>query len=134
MAIGDGLTWGEPVLTICDRFRLNELVDALGTHVPIEPRVTRWSDSSYDIRALRKGAKDGPFTITPEADLPLRVSLRSARVENDTGGNMRMIKRDRGSNTGRDDVAAALILASGAFEQYSGAPEESKERRPVVVG
>ena len=35
--------WGEPALTICDRFRLNELVDALGPYVPIEPRVTRWS-------------------------------------------------------------------------------------------
>ena len=57
--------WGEPALTICDRFRLNELVDALGPHVPIEPRVTRWSDSSYDIRALRKGAKDGPFSPCP---------------------------------------------------------------------
>ena len=32
--------WGEPVLTLCDRFRLNELVDALGPYVAIEPRVT----------------------------------------------------------------------------------------------
>ena len=65
--------WGPPILTVCDRFRLNELVDALGPHVPIEPRITRWSDAAYDIRALRKGFKDGPFSIASEADALLRV-------------------------------------------------------------
>ena len=47
---------------------------------------------------------------------------------------MRLIKRDRGSNTGRDDVAAALTLAAGAFERYPGGAAESEERRPVLVG
>ena len=28
---------------------------------PLEPRVSRWSEASADIRALRKLAKDGPF-------------------------------------------------------------------------
>ena len=126
--------WGEPVLTICDRFRLNELVDALGPYVPIEPRVTRWSEASYDIRALRKGVKDGPLTVAPDALGLLTVSLAASKIENDTGGNMRLIKRDRGSNTGRDDVAAALTLAAGAFERYPAAPADTEERRPVVVG
>ena len=126
--------WGEPVLTLCDRFRLNELVDALGPYVPIEPRVTRWSEASYDIRALRKGVKDGPLTVAPDALGLLTVSLAASKIENDTGGNMRLIKRDRGSNTGRDDVAAALTLAAGAFERYPAAPADTEERRPVVVG
>ena len=125
--------WGEPVLTICDRFRLNELVDALGPYVAIEPRITRWSEASYDIRALRKGVKDGPLTVAPDALGLLTVSLAASKIENDTGGNMRMIKRDRGSNTGRDDVAAALTLAAGAFARYP-APAETEERRAVVVG
>ena len=126
-------TWGEPVLTLCDRFRINELVDALGPYVPIEPRVTRWSEASYDIRALRKGAKDGPFTITPEAADLLMVSLSSAMVENDSSGNMRMIKRSK-NNAARDDVAAALTLVAGAFERYPAPAQDLEERRPVVVG
>ena len=126
--------WGEPALTICDRFRLNELVDALGPYVPIEPRVTRWSDSSYDIRSLRKHAKDGPFSLAPgPADL-LAASLSRTRVESDSSGNLRLIKQDRGSNTTRDDVGAALTLAAGAFERYPAAPADTEERRPVVVG
>ena len=126
--------WGEPALTICDRFRLNELVDALGPYVPIEPRVTRWSDSSYDIRATRKGAKDGPFSLAPESADLLAASLSRTRVESDSSGNLRLIKHDRGSNTSRDDVSAALVLAAGAFERYPAAPEDAEERRPVVVG
>ena len=126
--------WGEPALTICDRFRLNELVDALGPSVPIEPRVTRWSESSYDIRATRKGAKDGPFSLAPESADLLAASLSRTRVESDSSGNLRLIKHDRGSNTSRDDVSAALVLAAGAFERYPAAPEDAEERRPVVVG
>ena len=112
---------------------LNELVDALGPYVAIEPRVTRWSEASYDIRALRKGVKDGPLTVAEDALGLLTVSLAASKIENDTAGNMRLIKRDRGSNTGRDDVAAALTLAAGAFARYPAAAE-SEERRPVVVG
>ena len=57
--------WGEPALTLCDRFRLNELVDALGPYVPIEPRVTRWSDSSYDIRATQETRQGWTFQPGP---------------------------------------------------------------------
>ena len=126
--------WGEPALTICDRFRLNELVDALGPYVPIEPRITRWSDSSYDIRATRKLAGDGPFSLAPESADLLAASLSRTRVESDSSGNLRLIKHDRGSNTSRDDVGAALVLAAGAFQRYPAAPEDAEERRPVVVG
>ena len=45
-------TWGKPASLIADRFRLDELKDA---RVPCQvvPRVTRWSEAAYDIRALR---------------------------------------------------------------------------------
>ena len=62
--------WGTPLNVICDRFRLAELEDAIKAECPIEPRVTRWSEASADIRALRSYAKDGPFTVGP-ADRPL---------------------------------------------------------------
>ena len=52
--------WGQPELIVCDRFRLPELQDCVnGT--PVVPRVTRWSEASEDIRALRRMALDGPL-------------------------------------------------------------------------
>ena len=50
--------FGEPEFILCDRFRLNDLLDWNERHrIPILPRVTRWSEASEDIRALRKLAK-----------------------------------------------------------------------------
>ena len=45
--------WGAPGLVVCDRFRIMELVDAVGNQVRMEPRISRWSDAAFDIRALR---------------------------------------------------------------------------------
>ena len=51
-------SWGIPAAMIADRFRLNELRDC-GMPCPVVARVTRWSESSEDIRALQKSARDG---------------------------------------------------------------------------
>ena len=59
--------WGGALALVCDRFRLPDLFDATGGQVPLVPRVTRWSESSEDIRALRKFASDGPLSISPES-------------------------------------------------------------------
>ena len=110
-------TWGTPALTIADRFRYPELLDvARGAN--LEARVTQWSDASFDIRSLRAAVKDGPASIAESARDLLTVSLARARVENDKAGNTRMLKSDRHNNTARDDVAAALLLACGAFVRY----------------
>ena len=110
-------TWGRPRVVVCDRFRLNELRDAVGGRVPLSPRVTRWSDAAADIRALRKAAKDGPLAV-PKQSRPLMVaSLSKARVQNDDQGSFRLVKADPSNNTARDDVAAALTLATGAVSR-----------------
>ena len=108
--------WGRPLVVVCDRFRLPELQDAIGGGVRIEPRVTRWSDASFDIRALRKMAKDGPLSVDAESRLLIATSLSRAEVKNDDAGSVRMVKHGN-NNTARDDVAAALILAAGAVER-----------------
>ncbi len=102
-----------PHFVVCDRFRYHELLDAAGRLV-IVPRVTRWSEAAFDIRALRKSAKDGPLASDPDACGLLKASLSAARVKNDEQGGFRVVKRDGFNNTGRDDVAAALVLAAGA--------------------
>ena len=112
--------WGMPAGVICDRFRLSELRDA-SLPCPLEPRVSRWSESAFDIRALRKMAKDGPLSCEERTRALVIASLTAAMVENDSSGNMRLVKNST-RNTGRDDVAAALVLAAGAYERRRAAP------------
>ena len=109
--------WGQPASILCDRFRLAELADCLnGT--PLVPRVTRWSEASEDIRALRKLAADGPLACEESSRLLVAASLSAAMVKNDDQGSVRLVKRGS-NNTARDDVAAALTLAAGAFFRSS---------------
>ena len=118
-------TWGRPRMVLCDRFRLNELRDAVGARVPLSARVTRWSDAAADIRALRKSAKDGPLAVARQSRPLMLASLAKARVKNDDQGSFRLVKADPANNTARDDVAAALVLAAGAVSRLpkrSGGP------------
>ena len=112
-------TWGVPAGVVSDRFRCPELADAgLGG---LEPRMTRWSESSEDIRSLRKMAKDGPLAVDPGSAPLLEASLSVSAVKNDSSGNVRLEKRGS-NNASRDDVAAALTLGAGAHQRRSKAP------------
>ena len=116
-------TWGRPASIICDRFRIDELRDA---QVPcrVVPRVTRWSEASFDIRSLRAKIRDGPFSIDPASRSLVEASLACATVRSDDQGSVRLVKKTS-NNLARDDVAAALTLAAGAFVR-------SIERQPEV--
>ena len=113
--------WSVPVRVVCDRHRLSELQDAIAGACPVEGRVTRWFDAATDIRALRKGVRDGPFSIDEGSRSLLIASLSAAYVKSDDQGNTRLAK-DGKHNRARDDAAAALLLAAGAFERASSAP------------
>ena len=108
--------WGKPKVIICDRFRLPELQDVVKNGARIEPRVTRWSEAAFDIRSLRRQAKDGNLAVDYDSRLLLATSLRRAMVQNDDAGNTRLVKRGT-NNCARDDAAAALVLAAGAVER-----------------
>ena len=62
---------------------------------------------------MRSLSLDGPLTVARESRGLLTASLAASRVESDTGGSVRLIKRST-NNCGRDDVAVALALACGA--------------------
>ena len=100
-------TWGRPAGIVCDRFRLDELRDA---KVPcrVDSRVTRWSEASYDIRALRRAAQDGPFSIEQGSRSLLAASLSVALVKSDDAGQRSGWSKNPVNNTARDDVAAAV--------------------------
>ena len=111
--------FGTPTKTLLDRFRLYQLEDC-SKGLRLESRVTRYSEASADIRALRKYAKDGPLAVDRDSRLLLTASLTAAQVENDTSGNTRMYKRN--NNVGRDDVAAAAVLCAGEIERIAAKP------------
>ena len=125
--------WGRPRRMVADRFRYADLEDetrALG--VRLESRQTRWSECSSDIRSLRRLAMDGPLACEPESRLLLTASLSAALVKNDDQGSCRLVKRDAHNNTGRDDVAAALVLTVGAVDRLP-APAPRRPLRTAIV-
>ena len=107
-------TWGKPQVVVLDRFRLAEFEDATGNKVRLEPRVSRWSEASFDIRALRQMALDGPMAVDAGSQELLATSLSQAMVKSDDQGNVRLVKKGN-NNTSRDDVAQGLVLAAGAL-------------------
>ena len=116
------LTGGwDPAAFICDRFRVAEVYDAVGGRVPVLARVTMWSEAAEDIRALRRLALDGSLAVPDDSRDLLTVSLAASRVQNDQSGNTRLVKSDSNS-CGRDDVAAALVLAAGALSRAPATP------------
>ena len=117
--------WGAPECIVCDRFRLSELQDCAGS-IPISARVTRWSEASEDIRAVRKLAADGPLACPRSSRPLLTASLSTAMVKNDDQGSVRLVKKGT-NNQARDDVAAALTLACGALARKLARPA----RRPL---
>ena len=66
-----------PQFVVCDRFRLSELLDVAG-RLLIVPRVTRWSEAVFDIRALRRMATDGPLAVDGESRGLVAASLSVA--------------------------------------------------------
>ena len=105
--------WGDVRFVIADRFRVREIRDHVPSGVRVIPRTTRWSESSEDIRALRKGVRDGPLTVAQESRPIMEASLAVAMVANDDAGSVRLIKRGA-NNQSRDDVCAAWLIAAGA--------------------
>ena len=122
--------WGIPEIVLCDRFRLAELLDHV-KGAQVLPRVTRWSEAAFDIRSLRRLAADGPLTVAEESRPLLAASLSVALVKNDDQGNVRLAKRGS-NNTARDDVAAALVLASGAYARAMEKPRPRWQYRGMV--
>ena len=102
-------TW-RPKYLVADRFRVDELTDTARGRVRVIPRVTRYSESSADIRALRRLAVDGPLNCDEGSRKLIAASLSVSTVKYEEG-NSRLVKSK--NNTARDDVAAALLLAAG---------------------
>ena len=106
--------WPDAEVLIADRFRAPELEDC--SPVEVVSRISRWSESSADIRSFRKLALDGDLSIEDGSRRLLTTSLMAAQVRNDDAGNVRLQKSGT-NNQARDDVIAAAVLAAGEMER-----------------
>ena len=114
--------FGMPSMVIADRARYAELMDCVGASgVPLIQRTTRWFQASEDVRSLRKLCLDGPLSCEPSAAALIGASLAASAVRNDDAGNTRLVKKGV-NNCGRDDVAAAMLLAVGQHVRMLESP------------
>ena len=119
--------WGRPKVIVSDRFHYKSLEDAVKGKSRLEPRVARYSESTADIRALRRMALDGPMAVADDSQALIAASMARSMVINDDGGSTRLLKRGT-NNEGRDDVVAALVLACGYIER------QPKRSRGIYLG
>ena len=102
---------------VADRFLGGALADALAArrYPPVEWRTSMWSTVTEDLASFRRAVADGPLSVAQECRALATLGMSEAEVERDTSGNARLHKRDWRK---RDDVAASLLLASGAVRRW----------------
>ena len=107
--------WGRPGVIICDRWREDELRDALeAVKFPLVDLVTRgqgFRDGSQDVREFRKACLSD--RVRPSKSLLLRAAMSEARVKSDDAANTKLSKGTEGGRRARakDDAVAAAVLA-----------------------
>ena len=104
----------EPFLVAADQFRYRELKDVCDWSLEYR-RTTTAENANFGIEAFRQYASDGGISIAKECQPIFALSFADARVETDGAGLSRTVKKSA-DNTGRDDLAHALILACDLYK------------------
>ena len=124
--------WGRPACIACDRWRINELRDALDAagvpRVPLIERGQGFKDGGEDTADFRTATLGG--RVRPVPSLLLRSAMAAARVTMDAAGNAKIIKT---RSRARIDAASAAVLAVAVGERRA----RTSPRRPLrsaVVG
>ena len=120
--------WGLPQGIVCDRFQLPQLQQAVAGQVPIAPRMTRWSESTEDIKCLRSLTRDGPLAAEEESRPLLAASLSVARVKNDDSGGTRLVKRGF-NNDGQGRRGGGFDTCRGEVSAFQPQRTHSSARR-----
>ncbi|MDE0479225.1 MAG: hypothetical protein OXI13_06320 [Gammaproteobacteria bacterium] len=111
-------TWGTPARIVADKMKFAGVQDAVGDRCTVEERKVTMDRMTDDISSLRQMVDTGgPLAVESESAKLLSTSLTFARVNVKQGGTVILLDKAGNNNLGRDDVAAALILAAGAWER-----------------
>ena len=119
--------FGRPVAVAADRWRADELRDAMDAanfprRVGLVERGMGYQDGAADVRAFRRSCLNG--RVLPEPSLLLRSAMAEARTISDASGNHKLAKGSEGGRRfrARDDAAAAGILAVSLGAQMPDRP------------
>ena len=129
--------WGRPGVIVADRWREGELREALkDADFPLTTLVLRgqgYKDGSEDVREFQRAMTDGD--VRPEQSLLLRAAMSEARLSVDPSGNMKLAKGSQAGRRqrGKDDAAAAAILAVAEGMRRSKRTRSGRKARVVVV-
>lgn len=125
------LEWGRPKAVVCDRWRQQELIDALDSadlvDVPVVLRGMGFRDGGEDMRRFRRAAIESKI-ITSES-LLMRSAIAGARTVSDAAGNAKLAKASdspQRRDHHRDDALAATILAVAEGVRTPIEPPKSK--------
>ena len=129
--------WGAPAAIACDRWRVNELRDALDAarfpRCPLIERGQGFRDGGEDVNDFRTATLRG--RVIPHRSLLMRSAMGEARVAMDAAGNAKLMKFGAGKRSrGRDDAAAAAILAVAIGERRARTAPRPRTLRSAVVG
>ena len=112
--------WGAPAAIACDRWRVNELRDALDAarfpRCALIERGMGFKDGGEDVTDFRTATLRG--RVVPVPSLLMRSAMGECRVTMDVAGNSKIAKFGAGKRSrGRDDAAAAGVLAVAVGER-----------------
>ena len=117
--------WGRPAAVVSDYFRITEsrwCLETLG-YVDGETLIYRrmgWQDGSEDLRAFRRMVAEGSLLVLKSA--LLRQSFSAARTISDGVGNEKLAKETERNNKGKDDAAAAVVIAASEVHRRKVEP------------
>ena len=118
--------WGRPEVIVSDFFRLTELsfaCDALGYSTDRDNLVLRrmgWRDGSEDLRLFRRAVASDAIRIRDSS--LMRHSFMAARTVSDASGNEKLAKETERSTRGKDDLAAAVVIAVAEQNRQDNMP------------
>ena len=129
--------WGAPAAITCDRWRVNELRDALDAarfpRCPLIERGQGYRDGGEDVTDFRTATLRG--RVVPVRSLLMRSAMGECRVTMDAAGNSKIAKYGAGKRSrGRDDAACAAVLAIAVGERRARSAPPRGPLRSAIVG
>ena len=129
--------FGRPASVTADRWRIDELTDALDkAGVPRAALVERgagFKDGAEDVRQFRRACLEEK--VVPIRSLMLRAALAEARVVTDASGNQKLSKQTEGGRRlrARDDAIAAAILAVAEGSRIAARRRPPRPFRMIAI-
>ena len=129
--------WGAPACIAADRWRVNEMRDALDAarfpRCALIERGMGYLDGGEDVRDFRTAVLRG--RVTPPRSLLMRSAMGECRVTMDAAGNAKIAKYGAGKRSrGRDDAACAGVLAVAVGERRARTAPKPRRRRSALAG